>query len=324
MSTRSKFTEYKQVLRNSCVGKPTYTEKDYPDLDGKNFLVTGATGGVGLEATKLLLEKKSHVVMVGRSKSKSQSTLDELQKTYSHGTFDFVEADLSDLTTVERAGEYIRNKYPTLDGAILNAGVKAPPYSLTPQGHESQWGINVVAHFLLSKYISPALISAAKTAPKDTVRLVWVSSSVVAMSPYEGGIKFDDINHAKVKNPSPWTLYSQSKIGDAYLAYLWTKHHPESGVLSVSLDPGNLASDLSRHSSWLSSVKNYILYPPKYGAYTELSALLNPAVKNNEHLIPWGVEGHLRQDVDDGRRGKVGEELWQGLNKDVDGFFKEE
>lgn len=131
--TRSKFTEYKQVLRNSCVGKPQYTEKDYPDLDGKNFLVTGATGGVGLEATKLLLEKKSHVIMVGRSKTKSQSTLDELQKTYSHGTFDFVEADLSDLTTVERAGEYIRSKYTTLDGAILNAGVMAPPIASLPR-----------------------------------------------------------------------------------------------------------------------------------------------------------------------------------------------
>ncbi|CAG79341.1 hypothetical protein B0I72DRAFT_13774 [Yarrowia lipolytica] len=321
---RAKFTEYKQALRNNWVGQPQYTEKDYPDIDGKNFVVTGATGGVGLEVTKLLLDKKSHVIMVGRSRSDWQPVLDQLQKDHSHGTLDFVEADLADLTTVQRAGEYIRTKYPTLDGAIFNAGVMAPPYSLTPQGQESQWGVNVVSHFLLAKYISPAVIAAAKTAPKDSVRLVWLSSSVTFVSPYEGGIKFDDINHQDDKNPSPWTLYSQSKIGDAYLAYLWSKHHPDSGVVSVSVDPGNLSSNLSRHYPILSTLKSYIQYPPKYGAYTELSALLNPAVKNNEHLIPWGVRGHLRLDVDDGRRGSVGEELWQRLNKDVAPYFKEE
>lgn len=56
---RAKFTEYKQALRNNWVGQPQYTEKDYPDIDGKNFVVTGATGGVGLEVTKLLLDKRA-------------------------------------------------------------------------------------------------------------------------------------------------------------------------------------------------------------------------------------------------------------------------
>lgn len=321
--SRFKFTEIKQALRNNWVGKPHYTEKDYPDLAGKTFLITGATGGVGLEATRMLLEKKSHVIMLGRSKTKSQSVLDELHSKYAQGSFDFVEADLADLKTVQRAGEYIRSKYRTLDGAIFNAGIMAPPYSLTPQGHESQWGVNVVSHFLLAKYISPGVISAAKTAPTGSVRLVWLSSSTTIISPHEGGIKFDDINHSKDKNPSPWTLYSQSKIGDAYLAYLWSKHHPDSGVVSVSIDPGNLSSNLSRHSPLLSTLKSYIQYPPKYGAYTELAALLSPGVKNNEHLVPWGVEGHLRQDAADGRQGKVGEELWQRLEKDVAPFFQD-
>lgn len=308
-------------MDNSWRGKPHYTEKNYPDLSGKTFVVTGATSGVGLEATKLLLGQKAAVVLVGRSKAKAKDVLLDLAHDFPEATFDFVETDLSDLATVDKAGQELASKYPSIDGAILNAGVMTPPYTLTKQGHELQWGTNVVAHYLLSKYLDPALLKAAKTSPPGTVRIVWVSSSVTVMAPYEGGINFDDINHAKVKDPSAWTLYSQSKIGDAYLAYLWSKKHPNSGVISVSLDPGNLSSNLQRHSGFLDKIKDYVLYPAKYGAYTELSALLNPDIKDGEHLIPWGKPGHLRADVDAGRKGEKGEKLLQILEADVKDFF---
>lgn len=174
------------------------------------------------------------------------------------------------------------------------------------------------------KYLTPIVIKTAKTSPPGTVRLVWVSSSAVVISGLPGGINFDDINYEKEENPSPHVLYSQSKIGNAYQAYLWSKNHPDSGVISVSVDPGNLKSNLQRHSSeFLKKAFNYVLYPAQYGAYTELAALLAPDVHDGEHLIPWGVPGHLRWDVDEGRKGEKGEHLWKKLEGDVKDFVKE-
>ncbi|KAG5358616.1 Dehydrogenase/reductase SDR family member on chromosome X [Yarrowia sp. B02] len=314
---RSKFTEFRQTARNFWAPKPHFTEKDYPSLEGKNYVVTGGHSGVGFESTKLLISKGAFVVLIGRNKQNAQEVLGELPEDQ----YDFVEANLADLTTIRAAGEYIQKTYPKLQGVILNAGVMIPPYSKTPQGHELQWGTNVVGHHALMKYLGPILIDTAKTAPKDSVRVIWVASSATVVSPYEGGINFDDINFDKVDSPNLHVLYSQSKIGNVYQAYLWSKHHPNSGVVSVSCDPGNLRSNLQRHGDGLMfAVLNYFLYPAKFGAYTELSALLNPDVKDTEHLIPWGQSGHLRNDVDYYRKNEKGESLWQQLDADVKDF----
>lgn len=312
-------TEYKQALRNFWVPKPQFTEDDYPSLVGNTYLITGGHSGVGLESSKLLTSKGAKVIIVGRNKSKARDVLKELPPDQ----YDFVEANLADLTTIKAAGEYIRKNYPQLNGAILNAGVMIPPYSKTPQGHELQWGTNVVGHHALMKFLDPILIKTAKTAPRDSVRVVWLSSSGTIVSPYDGGINFDDISFDQVEDKNPNVLYSQSKIGNAYQAFLWGKNHPNSGVISVSIDPGNLSTGLQRHGKeegYFWTVLDYFCYPAKYGAYTELAALLGPNVYDGEHLIPWGVEGHLRNDVAHSRKGERGDALWKKLDDDVKAF----
>ncbi|KAG5361666.1 putative oxidoreductase [Yarrowia sp. C11] len=311
--SRWHYTEWKQAARNFWTPKPHYVESDYPDLTGKTFVITGGHSGVGLAATELLVSKGAKVVLVGRSHEAAKPVLSDLPE----GSYDFAEADLADLSTITAAGDYIVNKYPEIHGVILNAGIAFKPYSLTPQGHEYQWGTNVVGHQALMKCLDPVVIKTAHNSPPGSVRIVWVSSSAVIFFKGHGGINFEDINHEK-SQPGDMQLYSQSKIGNAYQAYLWSKYHPDSGVVSVSVDPGNLRSNIGRSADQrLTSAVQYLLYPSKYGAYTELAALLAPGVEDGDHLIPWGVKGHLRKDVDDGRRGEKGEELWKRLQEDV-------
>lgn len=307
------FTELRQAVRNLWTPQPHYTESEYPDLTSKTFVITGGHSGVGLAATQLLIDKGAKVVLVGRSREQAKHVLDELPE----GTYDFAEADLADLSTIRSAGDYIVNQYPEIHGVILNAGIAFKPYSLTPQGHEYQWGTNVVGHHALMKCLDPAVIKTAHSSAPGSVRIVWVSSSAVIISNVPGGINFDDMSY-KESQPSALQLYSQSKIGNAYQAYLWSKNHPDSGVVSVSVDPGNLKSNIGRHTpKTMTRAFEYLLYPSKYGAYTELAALLAPGVEDGDHLIPWGLKGHLRNDVDEGRRGGKGEELWKILEENV-------
>ena len=43
------------------------SEADIPDLSGKTALVTGATGGIGLETARMLAGAGAHVILAGRS-----------------------------------------------------------------------------------------------------------------------------------------------------------------------------------------------------------------------------------------------------------------
>lgn len=82
--------------------------------------------------------------------------------------------------------------------------------------------------------------------------------------------------------------------------------------IAKAFNPGNLNTDLTRHlmlpylgsaERWL---QGFVLWPPRYGAYTELYAGLSPDLTVEEHsgayIWPWGRIGYLRPDIEDSLR----------------------
>jgi retinol dehydrogenase-12 len=59
--------------------KPTLTEQDVPDLQGKIYIVTGSSGGIGKEVTRLLYAKNAKVYMAARSQSKAQQAIKDIK-----------------------------------------------------------------------------------------------------------------------------------------------------------------------------------------------------------------------------------------------------
>ncbi|KAG5354659.1 putative oxidoreductase [Yarrowia sp. B02] len=309
-------------FKNFWVAKPQYKEVEYPDQKERTYVVTGGLSGVGMETARLLLKKRARVVIVGRNRDFAQEALEQLSREIPEGEAAFVQLDLSDLESVKKGGQEIAKFYPVIHGVVLNAGTMAPPYAKTKQGHEIHWGTNVMGHHLLMKYLEPCVIRAAHRSPPGTVRIVWVAASSSTLIPgLEGHIKIGS-NHDDEKKP-PHVLYNMSKTGNAYEGYLWSKFHPDSGVVSVSMDPGNLSTNINRHTGGIvHRFKDYVLYPAKFGAYTELAALLSPDIKDGDHLVPWGVPGTLRHDVDEARKGPKGEEVWMELERDTQAFYE--
>ena len=43
-----------------------------------------------------------------------------------------------------------------------------------------------------------------------------------------------------------------------------------------------------------------MLYPPVYGAYTELYSALGPDVEQGSYIVPWGRKGAVRAGVQEG------------------------
>ncbi|VEU22150.1 DEKNAAC103117 [Brettanomyces naardenensis] len=313
------------VIRHSRPPAPSFIDKDYPDLTGKVFLVTGGSSGIGYEVVKKLLAKNAKVWILARNKANLDKRFAELKKMFPRSELETVLVDLADLASIGPGIQVLLKKETKLHGIIHNAGVSNPPADLkTKQGYGLQLGINAVGTFLLQKFLDDIVIATAKAEPPNTVRILWVSTAGHLLSPPNGGINWDDINFEHSKES--WnTLYGQSKAIVIYLSYLWAKKHPESGVVSICCHPGVIEPE-SYKTDPPSRIERAVIsvispmYPPDFGAYTELFAILSPTLTtadNGTYLIPWGNKGDIRKDIKEGMKGKNGERIWTWLDKQV-------
>jgi NAD(P)-dependent dehydrogenase (short-subunit alcohol dehydrogenase family) len=217
-------------------------------------------------------------------------------------------------------------KEAQLHSVWYNAGVMSPPaHSRTEQGLDLQWGTNVVAHFLLHKLLLPTLVATAKTAPAGSVRTVWVSSDGHTYSPGEDGIVWEDVNDANGKL-NPMQLYGQSKAGDVLLGMETARRYGPEGLVSVSLNPGHLKTELSRnYGSVVKMMTNWMLFEPRYGALTELFAGFSDEIgleNNGAYLIPWGRLADPDKRISGGFKERgTGNRLWEMLEKDVAAYL---
>ncbi|RCK65765.1 hypothetical protein Cantr_01563 [Candida viswanathii] len=320
--------DWMQMFHGFWPGQPQFTELEYPDLKDKVVVVTGGNTGVGYETVKSLAgSTKAKIYIFSRSKEKTLDAIKQIQleiaKEYNVADREihFIQVDLSDLTTVKPAVEEFLKVEDRLDIIIHNAGVMTPPVgSKTAQGYELQWGTNVLGHHLLQRLLDPLFIKTSETNRPGLSRIVWVGSTAHMFAP-EGGvfwenISFDGLSFSKNLQ---MTLYGQSKAGNIIQARTWTRKHGNPNVISSSICPGYLRTDLQRHASWLErAATTWLLSPRRYGAYTELYAALSPDVKDGSHAISFGVPSHVREDL---TPEAVGDRLWAYLDKETDPYI---
>jgi retinol dehydrogenase-12 len=207
----------------------------------------------------------------------------------STGELAFLGLDLADLTTIKASAEEFLSKETRLHVLFNNAGVMCPPQgSKTPQGYELQLGTNNIGTFMFTKLLTPILIATARQEPPSAVRVVWVASSATELgSPTPGGLLMDNLDYHSDK--SAMYKYAISKVGNYFHATEFAKRYVADGVVSISLNPGMLNSDLYRHQSAIFGffLRRVVLHPSIFGAYTELFAGLSPEV-TIERSGDWG------------------------------------
>lgn len=172
--------------------------------------------------------------MTGRSKEKAMAAIEEMRSKFpnSNGDIIFLHLDLEDLRTIKKSADEFISKENTLDGLWNNAGVMIPPQgSKTIQGYELQLGTNNLAPFLFTKLLTHMLIQTAMTAAKDSVRVVWVSSSIAEAASPKGGVDMTNLDYKN--DQSAWTKYGISKAGNYYHSTEFARRYKANGVISV-------------------------------------------------------------------------------------------
>ena len=120
-----------------------------PGVNNKIILVTGATSGIGLEVASAFL-KGGAIVILGARSGKGG---DRVKKMLKNSRAFLLPMDLADTGSIEAAVDLIRGKFKRVDILINNAGIMEPPYSLTEQGFETQFGVNYIGHYVLTMLV---------------------------------------------------------------------------------------------------------------------------------------------------------------------------
>ncbi|KAL9101942.1 MAG: hypothetical protein Q9163_002856 [Psora crenata] len=316
---------------------PTFTEKHAGDQGGRVFLVTGSTSGVGLELAKMLYGLNGTVYVAGRSSEKIRAAINTIKSEVrtKTGRVEALQVDLANLASIGQSARDFLSKEDRLDVVVHNAGLMTPPAgSKTKLGHDLEMGTNCLGPFLLNHYLEPTLKrTAAETNSPLGVRVIWLSSMIAASVPKGGIMMTNDGSPKVIKNAME--NYMQSKVGNVFVAAETAQRLSKDGIISVSVNPGLLNTELQRHVSsiqrmimvgrdpspvfWilLALLRAFLSDPfhqsvmfkePKYGAYTELFAALSPEIdikKSGAFILPWGrfghIPDHIQQSIDNGK-----------------------
>lgn len=201
------------------------------DLSGKTAIVTGGYSGIGLETSRELVLAGANVIIPAKRKDTAAKNLDGIVSKEN-----IIKMDLSDLNSVKKFTEEYKQNFKKLDLLINNAGIMACPETRIGKDWESQFAINHIGHFLLTKELMNLM------ADNQNARFVSLSSSAHSLT----GIIWDDIHFQK--NPyNKWMAYGQSKTASSLIAIEFHRRMKDKGVSGYSVHPGGIITPLQRH-----------------------------------------------------------------------------
>ncbi len=196
--------------------------------------MTGGASGIGLELVKILYARNAKVYIAARSERKAFKAISSIETSFpeSKGVLIFHHLDLDDLALVKQSANSFLSKEARLDVLWNDAGVMVPPPgSKTRQNYEAQLGTNCLGPFLFTKILTALLVETAKIAPRDSVRVVWLSSSAAETTAPTGGVVMTNLDYKK--DESAWYKNGVSKAGNIFYSNEFAKKHRADGVLSV-------------------------------------------------------------------------------------------
>jgi len=219
-------------------GSDTTTEEVLAgiDLSGRRVVITGAAGGLGRESARVMASRGALVTVAARSPQRADDAVAELRKLVPGGRFDAGVVDLGDFSSIRAFTDSILAEQDRIDVLINNAGVMACPFGHTVDGFETQFGTNHLGHFLLTARLAPALLRG------ESPRVVTLSSAGHSRA----DVDLADPNFATTPY-SAWIAYGRSKTANALFARELARRAGPAGVLSFSVHPGAIVTELGRH-----------------------------------------------------------------------------
>ena len=242
------------------------------EIKNKNFLITGATSGIG-EATAIDLAKKgANIFFIARNNLKAQNLSDKIEFISGKRPKFFI-ADLASLKNIkESALEFISLDIP-LHVLLNNAGLINNNRKETVDGFEEVFSINHLAYF----YLTHLLLEKLKEGTPS--RIINVSSGAHA---FVKGFNFDDVN--SLKEYKPFKVYGYSNLPNILFTKKLSQVLENENIIVNCLHPGVVGTGFGQNNGVFSKILFNLSKPfmrsSEKGAETSIYLCSSPDVSD--------------------------------------------
>ncbi|KAJ3571834.1 hypothetical protein NPX13_g5245 [Xylaria arbuscula] len=274
----------------------TFKPKPIPanvNLQGKTALVTGASGGLGLEASaELATHRLSRIILAVRDPSKCESIKSTISAKNPDIDVQIWELEQESIPSIKAFADRAAG-LDRLDIVILNAGVKGIEYTEAKGGHELNTQINHIGTALLSLLLLGPLQDTAQETGAPA-RLTIVSSENhfwVNLKDIRGP---DTLASMDVKDNfgKGMDRYSLTKLFNV----LWMRElstRATGNVVINAVNPGFCQSKLHRYHPGGASFANMIGWTAAQGGHCLTDAATSHANDKGAYISEQVVKRHV-------------------------------
>ena len=194
-------------------------------LAGRQVLVTGASGGLGLATARGLARLGAVVHLTGRDARRLGTARDELLGELPSATVETHVSDVSDLAATAEFARDLAARLPRLHAVVHNAGVMPPQRTTTSDGHELALATHVLGPHVLTFGLRESLAGGG--------RVVLVTSG----GAYTQRLDVDDPEFTQ-GTYSGTAAYARTKRMQLVLTRLWARELAGDDIRVASMHPG--------------------------------------------------------------------------------------
>ena len=245
-------------------------------MNSKVALVTGSTGGIGVEIADQLAADGWDLILLNRSEEKSSAQCAELQSRHKSQTFRSYIADFLDLSKVNTALDTISSDFPEIHGIFNNAGFLSGERTTSEQGLEAHFAINALVPFVIIQSLRSNL-SSGSSAERAAFVANLSSGSIDSVK---------KIDVSTLTNPEKvgglMGAYANSKVVVNTMGQAMKSELESEGILILSVDPGPTQSHMVAAGDgipWIIRILRPLLFKP---ASSQTAKLLSGVMKARE------------------------------------------
>lgn len=238
----------------------------------KTAVITGADGGMGSEITKAVAMAGYHVIMVCYTSFKGEEKRSRIILDTGNEDIEVVQADLSSMESVVDAVDKIKDKTPSVELLMNNAGTMCTHYVRTEDGVEHTVAVNYLAPYLLTRRLLPIMHEGSRI-----VNMISCTYAIGKIGPHF---------FTKGREGSFFRIpvYSNTKLA----LWLFTRELSERvkgrGITVNAADPGIVSTNIIRMDEWFDPLTDIFFRPfirtPRQGAETAIRLLLDEQFGN--------------------------------------------
>ena len=239
----------------------------------RTALITGGNSGIGKETAVALAAQGLDVTITARDQDKGAAALDEIRGRSGSDSVAVAALDLASFGSVRSCAAGFTADHERLDVLVNNAGGVLGRRRVTADGHEMQFQVNHLGHFLLTHLLRDRLIAAVPA------RVVNVASD--AHKGARDGLHFDDLDWER-RRYRAFRAYSETKLMNILFTRELARRWDGTGVTANAVHPGFVASRFAKEGDlgWWGNIGMPLTRPfsisPEKGARTPVYAATSP------------------------------------------------